>query len=232
MAGIGTTSLYISVSTLSRDEFELYSTRLFDDWETYVANVLKLPDYSLALEVEEGSIKAVGRIAATLGVLYIGIGQYGSFISGIQTIQNQIRTVGDYLGERAVEPFGVSPQITKRGDSLARIQTLFVKVQQRQLTVEEAMLETEAIFGSELEAAPEFVSELRNSLEKAPLYPEQTELELLDVNGSPLTPSTRKKEKKRLPTPSSPMPDPDQYRVEIWRENRRSKRNIRVVKLD
>jgi hypothetical protein len=31
MAGIGTTSLYINVPTLPRDEFELYSTRLFDD---------------------------------------------------------------------------------------------------------------------------------------------------------------------------------------------------------
>ncbi len=217
---------------MARDEFELYSTRLFDDWEAYVSNVLKLSDYSLALEVEEGSIKAVGRIAATLGVLYIAIGQYGSFISGVQTIQSQIRTVDDYLGDRAAEPFGVSPQISKRGESLSRIQTLFVKVQRRQLTVEEAMLETEAIFGSELETAPEFVSMLRDSLEKAPLYPEQAELELVNIDGVPLTLSAEKKKRTRLRTPTPPMPDPDQYRVEIWRENKRSKRNIRVVKLD
>jgi hypothetical protein len=232
MAGIGTTSLYINVPTLPRDEFELYSTRLFDDWEAHVSNVLKLPDYSLALEVEEGSIKALGKIAATLGVLYVGIGQYGSFITGVQAIQNQVRTAGDYLAERAADPFGTSPKIAKRGESLARLQTLFVRVQRRELTVEEAMEETEAIFGSELETVPDFVNDLRDSLNEAPLYPEQTELELVDTDGFPLMPSIEKKKRTRTPTPSQPMPDPDQYRVEIWRENRRSKRNVRVIKLD
>lgn len=209
MADIGATSLYINASTLPCDEFELYSTHLFDDWKAHVANVLKLQDYSLALKVEEGSVKAVGRIAAALGVLYIGIGQYGSFISGVQTIQNQIRTVGDYLGERGAEPFGADPKITKRGESLARIQTLFVQVQRRQLTVEEAMLEAEAIFGSKLETASEFVSDLRGSLEDAPLYPEQTELELLYEDGVLLTSSNEKRKRARLPTPTRPMPDPD-----------------------
>lgn len=232
MIGIGTTSLYINVPTLPREEFECYSTSLFDDWEAHVANALKLSDYSLALEVEEGSVKAVGRIAAALGVLYIGIGQYGSFISGVQTIQNQIRTVGDYLGERAAEPFGVNPKITKRGESLSRLQTLFVKVQRRELTVEEAMLEIEAIFGSELATVPEFVNDLRSSFERAPLYPEQTELVLVDANGELLLPGIEKKKKTRLPKPGQPVPEPDQYRVEIWRENRRSERNVRVIKLD
>ena len=143
-----------------------------------------------------------------------------------------MRKVGDYLGERAAEPFGASPKITKRGESLARLQTLFVKVQRRELTVEEAMIETEAIFGSELETVPEFVNDLRDSLEKAPLYPEQTELALVDADGELLTPSIEKKEKTRRPNHRQPVQVPDQYRVEIWRENRRSKRNVRVIKLD
>jgi hypothetical protein len=230
MAGIGTTSLYINVPTLPRDEFERYATQLFDDWEIHVANVLHLTDYSLALEVEEGSVKAFGKIAASLGVLYIGMGQYGSFITGVQTIQNQVRTAGDYLAERAAEPFSTSPKVVKRGESLAQIQTLFAKVQRREITVEEAMVETEAIFGSELEDVPEFATDLRSSLKQAPLYPKQAELELVDEEGKPLFQASEKKKRTRTPLPSQPIPD--QYRVEIWRENRRSKRNVRVIKLD
>lgn len=232
MVGIGTTSLYIDVPTLPRDKFELYSTQLFDDWEAHVTNVLKLADYSLVLEVEEGSVKALGKIAAALGVLYVGIGQYGSFITGVQIIQSQARTAGDYLAELAAEPFSTNPKVIKRGESLARLQTLFVKVQQRELTVEEAMLESEAIFGSELEEVPEFVNDLRSSLEMAPLYPVQTELELVDIDGLPMIATNAKRKRSQVPVPSNPVPDPDHYRVEIWRENRLSERNVRIIKFD
>lgn len=232
MAGIGTTSLYIDAPTLPRDDLELYSTRLFDNWEAHVTNVLQLPDYSLALEVEEGSVKALGKIAAALSVLYVGIGQYGSFINGVQTIQSQARSAGDYLAELAAEPFSTIPKVVKRGESLARLQTLFLKVQRRELTVEEAMLESEAIFGKELEAVPEFVNDLRSSLEKAPLYPVQTELELVDIDGLPMMSTALKIKRSRGLPPSDPIPAPDHFRVEIWRENRRSERNVRVIQLD
>ncbi|SBT12563.1 hypothetical protein [Vibrio celticus] len=87
MANIGTVDFYLGVPSLPREEFEIYSTQLFDEWEAYIGEHLQLSDFSLVLEVEEGSIKAKGKIFATIGVLYFGIGQYGSFVSGLYIIK-------------------------------------------------------------------------------------------------------------------------------------------------
>jgi len=234
MANIGTTDFYIGVPSLPREEFEEYSTRLFDEWEIHVGSTLALPDYSLTLEVEEGSIKAVGKIAATLGALYIGIGQYSSFISGLQTIHSQVRSVGDYLGERAGSPFELSntkSKVRKRGESLAKLQSLFNKVQHGAITVEEAMRESEIIFGSEAEEAPEFMNVLKEALEQIPLFPEQMQLPLVDINGEGLIQDGKKQTKPRPSQPRKPVPIPEQYRVEVWRENRKGKRNVRVRSL-
>lgn len=231
MANIGATELYLGIPSLPRNDFEQYSTRLFDEWEGYVDSVLKLPDYSIALEVEEGSIKAVGRVAATLGFLYIGIGQYGSFINGLETIQNQVRDVGDYLADRAGAPFEGSkmkPRVNKRGESLARLQKLFVKVQRGEMTVDKAMKETEVIFGSELEDAPEFVSALKDSLEQTPLLPQQIRLPLVDADGNELIPERKGKREPRPSQPPQPAPISEYYRVEMWRESKNGKRNVRV----
>jgi len=234
MANIGTIDFYIGVPSLPREEFEEYSTRLFDEWESHVGNVLKLSDYSLALEVEEGSIKAVGKIVATLSVLYVGIGQYGSFISGLQTIHSQVRSVGDYLGKRASSPFessNIKPKVRKRGESLASLQRLFVKVQQGTLTVEEAMKESEIILGSEAESAPEFMSELKKALKQTPLFPEQMLLPFVDANGEDIIQDSKKETKTHPSQPRKPIPTPDQYRIEVWREKRNGKRNVRIISL-
>ncbi|MDE1943419.1 MAG: hypothetical protein KGI47_09780 [Betaproteobacteria bacterium] len=106
MIDIGTTDFYIDVPSMAKNEFEKYSVRLFDEWEEFIKTGLMLPDYRLALEVEEGSVKGVGRIAVALYALYLGIGNYGSFISGLQTIHDQVNAVGDYLANQAVVPFG------------------------------------------------------------------------------------------------------------------------------
>ena len=116
MIDLGSTNFHIGVPSMPRQELRRYSTRLFDEWDEYVENTLKLPDYSLALEVEEGSVKGGGKIAVVLGALYLGIGNYGSFISGLQTIREQISSAGDFLAERAVQPFelsGVLPKVRK-----------------------------------------------------------------------------------------------------------------------
>lgn len=84
MIDLGGTDLYINVPSLPREEFERYSTNLFDEWESYIGKILKIPDYALALEIEEGSIKVSANIAAYIAAIYIGIGQYGSFMSGAQ----------------------------------------------------------------------------------------------------------------------------------------------------
>ncbi len=235
MVNIGATDFYINVPSLPRGEFEKYSTQLFDDWENHVANVLELSDYSLSLNVEEGSVKAVAKIAATtLGILYIGIGQYGSFITGLQTIESQVHSANNYFAQRAGASFessSVKPRVRKRGECLTRLRNLFAKVQRGEITVEEAMLVSEEIFGSEIETVPGFIVDLKESFEQTPLFPQQIQLPLVDVEGEILLPDTKKPTKPRPTQPREPAPDQNQYRVEVWRESKKGKRNVRVVNL-
>lgn len=141
MFDLGTTNFYIAVPSMPRREFESYSTRLFDELDEYVNRALTLPDYSLVLEVEEGSVNGVGKIAINLGALYMGIGAYGSLISSIQTIRDQVVTVSDFLAEKAgiqFEATGIKPKIQKHNGSLGRLQRLFLKVQRGEITAEQA----------------------------------------------------------------------------------------------
>jgi hypothetical protein len=233
MIDLGTTEFYISVPSMPRGKFEQYSTDLFDEWEKHLEKTLFLPDYSLALEVEEGSVKGAGRIAAGLGALYIGIAQYGSFINGLQTIKYQISTAGDFLAERAGNPFNsrdIKPKVQKRGGTLAALQRLFIKVQRGDLSPEQALSQAKALLKDEAESAPSFMRELEESLKNAPSFHKQLPLPLETQESSPVPTNDNKKVPR--PPPSQPIwPPPSQFRVEVWRESKSKKRNIRVVKL-
>lgn len=234
MIDIGSTDFYIGVPSLPRLEFEEYSTRLFDEWESYVERTLQLPDYYLALEVEEGSVKGVGKVAALLGALYIGIGNYGSFISGLQTIHGQVNSVGNYLAKRAADPFvgsGVKPKVRKHGGSLSRLEGIFVKVQRGEMTVEQAMLESEAIIGGDAAAAPMFMQEFQVSLEQLPLFPKQLPLTLDGLDQETLLPEISREQRPRQPRTKPKLPPPQQFRVEVWRESKNDERRVRVIQL-
>ena len=234
MIDLGATDFYIDVPSLPRHEFEKYSTKLFDEWEAYVEQVLKIPDYALALEVEEGSIKGGAKIAAALYALYMGIGQYGSFISGVQTIQGQISSIGDFLATHATTPFSsseVKPRIKKHSGSLGELQRLFFKVQQGKITAEQAMLEAEVIFGDEAKSEPDFMNEMKNSFENTPLLAKQLTLPLNTFEQDVFLQISNK---KRLPHSPRPKPEPpigQQFRVEVWRDSKKEKRKVRVIQL-
>ncbi|SBT12562.1 hypothetical protein [Vibrio celticus] len=89
------------------------------------------------------------------------------------------------------------------------------------MTVEIAMQETEAIFGAEVEESPEFMSDLKKSLERVPVIPKQMELNLVDSDGEELTIEDSKPKKPRNPQPKRPAPVTDQFRVEVWRETKK-----------
>lgn len=232
MIDLGTTDFYIGVPSMPRHEFEEYSTRLFDEWEEYIEKTLVLPDYSLALEVEEGSVKGGGRIAVVLGALYIGIGNYGSFVSGLQTIRDQISSVGDFLVERATVPFdsnSLEPRVRKRGGSLSHLQRLFVKVQRGEITAEQAMHEAEALFGDDAATAPEFMKKLQESFEQTPQFPQQLPLPLDTLEQE--LPGNNKERQPRPSRPKPSLPAPQQFRVEVWRESKKGQRRVRVIQL-
>lgn len=232
MIDIGTTDFYIAVPSLSKRKLEKYSMHLFDRWERNIEQKLLIPDYSLALQVEEGSIKGSGKIAALLGALYLGIGNYGSFISGLQTIREQASAVGDFLAEAAEEQLGYrssTTRVRKRSGTLGSLQRLFVKVQRGEMTPEQAMKEAEVLLGGEAQTSPEFMQRMNQSLAEAPLFHQQVPLPLEGAEDVPQRPI----EKDRVPRrPYDPVwPPPTQFRVEVWRESKKEKKNMRIVTL-
>lgn len=234
MIDLGGTDLYINVPSLPREEFERYSTNLFDEWESYIGKILKIPDYALALEIEEGSIKVNANIAAYLAALYIGIGQYGSFMSGAQTLLGQISSASDYLAAHAVAPFSSvkdKPRITKYSGSLGQLNRLFVKVQQGKITAEQAMVEAELLFGEYVGSEPNFMSELKTSFENTPTLAEQLKLPLSEVENKNELFQQVKNKKPRVPSPKPEQPIGQQFRVMVWRESKEQKRKVRVIEL-
>ncbi|MFT6914665.1 MAG: hypothetical protein ACJAWL_000961 [Motiliproteus sp.] len=232
MINIGTADFYLGVPSLPAEEFESYSTRLFDEWEVYVGDVLKLPDYYLALDVQEGSISAKSKIIVTTTALCGFLATYGSISSGVKHMYADVRAAGNYLGVRASAPFpeaNVKPKIRNRGEALSKLQSLFIRVGNGSISVEEAMTLAEKLLGDGFKEVPEFMEKLKVSLENTPSQM------LLPIEGPELQSNLRQKkgdEKKPAnPKPRVQVIRPDQYRVEIWRESKRSKRNVRIRKV-
>ena len=90
MLDLGSTEFVLAIPSLPEAELKRLSTSLFDSWEGFVNTALSLPDYSLFLQVEEGSVRGAAKIGAVAGALYLAIGNYGDFISGVKTIGEQI----------------------------------------------------------------------------------------------------------------------------------------------
>lgn len=53
MIDLGSTEFLIRVKSLPEKDFELYSSRLFDEWEASVERALSIPDYYISLVIEE-----------------------------------------------------------------------------------------------------------------------------------------------------------------------------------
>jgi len=231
MIDIGTTDFYFAVPNLTKRQLERYSLHLFDRWEQSVEENLLVPDYSLALEVEEGSIKGKGRIAAALAALYFGIGNYGSFISGLQIVRDQVVTVSDILAKTAGQQLGrdfEGSKIRKRSGTLGALQRLFVKAQRGEITPEQATNEAEALIGDDAKESPEFMAQLSQSLAEAPRFHEQVSLPLESTEEIPI--SSQPHRDRRTPRPSIPLgPVSSHLRVEVWRESKKDKKNFRTV---
>lgn len=231
MINIGTTDFYLNVESLPVEEFESYSTELFDEWEDYVSNVLKLPDYYLALDVQEGSISAKSKILVSATALCGFLATYGSISSGVKNLYSDVSAIGNYLGDRAAAPFPDAiekPRVRKRGEALSKLESLFVRVGKGSISVDEAMTLAEKLLGEDIQEVPEFMEELRGSLEETPSQMK------LPIDESEFLTDLAEKEDDRKPSkpkPKTQMIRPDQYRVEIWKESKKGKRNVRVRKI-
>ena len=232
MIELGTTSFYIQIPSLPSRELESFSTSLFDTWEGDVERALDLNDYALSLRIEEGSVKGLGKIATALGALYIGIGQYGSFVNGLQVIRSQVQTATTALTDNALsrlpEP-SEAPKIRRSGAVLAKLHTLFHKVQRGQLSADDAMRKASALLGDDGAGSPEFMSALQSALQDAPLFPQQISLPYTPPDGA----ATELDRRQRVPAPPQPLPLPpvDHFRVEVWRDSKKSQRHVSLIKI-
>lgn len=234
MIDLGTTELFIAGPTLPRDEFETYSTQLFEDWDGRLQNDLALPDYSISLEVEDGSLTVVGTVGATLLALYVGIGNYGSFVAGLETISKQVRAAGDHLSARASAPFtrlNLRPRIRRKGGTLGQLQRLFIRVQRREISVEEAVGESERILGDEDLGKAEFLDRLSSALSDVRIPPQQLVLPM-DLPEDRFPKSDEQIDAGSAPVRPKPVLSPKpRFRVEFWRESKTGKREMRIVEL-
>jgi hypothetical protein len=179
MLDLGSTEFHLAIPSYSEPELRRLSTRLFDSWESFAGDALSLPDYSLYLQVEEGSVKGLATVGAVLATVYFGIGNYGDFISGLRTINEQLTATSEYLREHAPTVFSCpESKVTssRQAGTLASLQRLFVKVQSGALTPDQAMQRAQVLLGEEAESLPGFLEELARAFRDCPRFHEQQKL--------------------------------------------------------
>lgn len=235
MLDLGSTEFVLAIPSVPERELRRLSSSLFDSWESFVEGAVSVPDYSLFLQVEEGSVKGLAKIGAILGAVYFGVGNYGDFVSGVKTINEQVSATGDYLTEQASRLFSCPPSRAtskKHGGPLAAIQRLFVRVQKGELTPDQAMMRAEKLLGDEADAEPGFMRKLAEAFQRCPPYHQQQPFPFVELDGEP--------EPLLQPIPQSPRPlksappdlgPPLHWRVEVWRESKKKRKHTRIVKL-
>jgi hypothetical protein len=237
MLDLGSTEFVLSIESLPEQELKRLSTSLFDDWEDFVDTGLSLPDYSLFLQVEEGSVRGVAKIGAVAVALYVGIGNYGDFISGVKTIGEQLTATSDFLAEQAKQTFhcpDTKASTRKRGGAVAGLQRLFVRVQRGEISPEQAMTYAERILGEERNDPPGMLADIADAFRNCPrqheqqAFPFQSSIEeqTEPIFSLPPTPT-----KRREPFSGVELGPPLHLRIEVWRDSKKKRRKTRVVKL-
>ena len=234
MLDLGSTDFNLAINAIDASRLETLSGVLFDEWETYVDRHLALPDYSLFLQVEEGSINGWGKIRSAAGVLVVGISAYGGLISGIETISKQVGATGKYLADHAQRTFSCPDNQTtvrRKGGVPAALQKLFARVQSGELTPAEASIQAEALLGDEASEVPGFIDALKDAFRSCPRHPQQIQLSLDELAEMPLT-ETAKSRLPRAPKRRTPeLPPPLHYRVEVWRESKKKRKQTKLTAL-
>lgn len=235
MLDLGSTEFNLSIPSVPERELRRLASSLFDSWEAFANDAITLPDYALFLQVEEGSVKGLAKVGAVLGAIYFGIGNYGDFVSGVKTINEQIGAAGEYLTEKASSVFSCPPDrasARKYGGALAGIQRLFVRVQSGELTPEEATIRAEKLLGDDAASEPAFLSKLAEAFQICPRHHRQVALPFPEFDQSADVlmasgPRTPKPSRRSEPVLGPPL----HFRVEVWRESKRKRKQTRVIKL-
>lgn len=234
MIDLGQTEFRLAIPGVDAAKLESLSNSLFDEWEEYVGKALSLPDYSLFLQVDEGSINGWGKIKAGAGVLFVGISAYGGLFSGLDIIGKQLGATRDFLAGHARSTFScpiTKATTRKSGGSPAYLQRLFARVQRGELTADEATLLAENHLAGEATEAPGLLDALAEAFRECPKLPEQVPLPLEEIGEIQILPSVPRKSPSP-PKPRTPeLPPALQYRVEVWRDSKRKHKRSKVSPL-
>src|SRR5690606_34385251 len=190
MLDLGSTDFNFAIQSVSAPHLKSLSSELFDKWEGYVEQHLALPDYSLFLQIEEGSINGWGKIKSTAGVFFLGISAYGGLVSGIEAINKQVTATEKFLAEHAQSTFSCPDEKTivrRKGGVPATLHRLFVRVQKGELTPEEASILANATLGDEAAEVPGLFDALANAFQTCPLHHQQVPLPFDQVDQIPNT---------------------------------------------
>lgn len=234
MLDISRTSFYIKSAVFERDEFERYSTHLFDLWDEEVERHLNLPDYALSLVIEEGSIRGSGKIAAAATALYLAIGQYGSFVSGLQVLNSQASYLTETLFNQAKVTFGCKStrgNTRSSGGEVAFLRNLFERVQSGVLSTDQAILQVRERWSQEDDSSQALIEELSASLSDAPRFHEQ-----LRLGVEAWEPPPEHADDHRRPQPPAPKQPPSHvlpqhYRIEIFRRSKQDEKSVLLTEL-
>jgi len=225
MIDIAHAYFYFDTPAPREDDLIAYARRIFYEMDAAVEKYLPFDDYSLYLAVEEGSLKGSSKVAVLAGTLYFGIGQYGGFIQGVETIARQGRAVaravvGAASGDEMVQHLSKGNTRVDAG-AVSHLERLFVKVRDREISPEEATRRAlEVLDPTSAELPPEAQREIAAALESIRLNPEQLHLNL-GIEEESVPPSGPTPRRKR------PVPAAQHLLVVIEREEKRSQPRFR-----
>jgi len=183
------------------DDLIAYARRIFDKMDTAVEELLSFEDYSLYLAVEEGSVKGFGKVAVYASAFVTCVAQYGSFIQGVEIIKRQGNDVAQAIiraasGDEMLQHIPIKTRVDTR--AVSRLERLFVKVRDREISPEDATLRALAVLDpTKTELPPEAQCEIAIAFGSLRLNPEQLPLDL-EIGEKTVPPS--------IPTPRRNKP--------------------------
>lgn len=235
---IGEALCNISIAPLSQAELAGYAELLFDEIDVAAERFVHLPDYELHLEVEEGSVKARNAILVSLASLYVGIGNYGSFVSGVREIRDQVKAIGDLFLDAAPGRLSVPKEAIvqkKRNPAvLGKLENLFQSVAKGDMSPDDAARLAMDVLADDEEPPPALSEEVAHAMANIRRNPQQLpfvsngydlDTSLVTANELPLTRQRKPRQKREMP----PVLPSNKLRVEVWREGKHGKKNIKIV---
>ena len=236
MIDIVTVDFSIGVGPLGERLLRRRAREMFDAWDSELGSTLPLPDYALYFELEEGSLNGKGKVAAGAFAVYIAIGQFGSFVSGVKEINHYARAGGSILlaEARHLVPPGQNAEMrSRRGTGqLGQLERLFQRVYNHELAPMEAAEAARELFQGQPDLPEEALKKIEEELLSTRRRPTQLGLVLNDRVLEPEDADKVPEKKGRKPTGAiPPVPPPERFRVAIWRESRKGKRHIDVETL-